>query len=155
MKRSFSWLPAEIVASELGPVLSHNLLHTLFPGRHDGQPHQHWPQAIFLTNVVWTWRRKKPTDISQHKPFTHCQTELSWWKSQISHLKYIYNVFEEKICREEIHWGLIFNLIFHFEVCIQPHLNIKIEMTSYKNRLCCIQKSKKPKPVFFRIRVNH
>lgn len=50
--------PAEVVASKSGPVLPDNLLHALFPGCYDGQPYQHWPQAIFLTNVVRTWGRK-------------------------------------------------------------------------------------------------
>lgn len=51
---SSSGLPAEVVASKLGPVFSDNLLHALLPGRHHGQPHQHRPQAVFLPDVVGT-----------------------------------------------------------------------------------------------------
>lgn len=47
-------LPAEVVASKLGPVFSDDLLHALLPGRHHGQPHQHRPQAVFLPDVVGT-----------------------------------------------------------------------------------------------------
>lgn len=55
--------PAEVVASELGPVVLDDFLHALFPDSHDGQPHQHRPQTILLTDVVWTLTR----DTRGHK----------------------------------------------------------------------------------------
>lgn len=54
-----TFLPAVVMTSKLGPVFPDDLLNRLLPGGHDGKPHQHRPQAIFLTNVIWTYRRQK------------------------------------------------------------------------------------------------
>lgn len=52
--------PTEVIATQFGPVVPHDVLHPLFSSGHDGQPHQHRPQAILLPDVIRAWWLVKP-----------------------------------------------------------------------------------------------
>ncbi len=49
--------PSKIVSAIFSPVVLENVLHALSSSCQDGQPCQHGPKSILLTNVVSTWNR--------------------------------------------------------------------------------------------------
>lgn len=132
-------LPGEVVPPIFQPVLLQNLLRTLPPAGQDGQPRQHRPQSVLLTDVISTWyrnianlaMRRKPPPKALHSHQIFKNEMRSSWK-WTPHLCRSFPLRTETVClhpwdsqRTSSQWG------FHRALFLLPLLLCRKQRTFY------------------------